>query len=807
MDSLWQDIIYAGRTLIKRPGFTMIAVLTLALGIGANAAIFSVVEAVLLKPLAYSEPRRIVVLGSYWKETGSIGWVSEPDFQDWHDQSSLFEAMAYYGNDETSVATGQTADYANGAAVSPEFFRVFAVQPQLGRFFSGEEEKPGGPLAALISDAFWQLKYGGSADVVGKILRTENMSFTIVGVLPRGFRFPDSNDFWIPVSVFQKAGETEDRSANNYQAVGRLKSGITLAAAQVQMQTIGARLEQHYPGSNKGKSVAVVQMQELMVRDVRTTLYLIFGAVALVLLIACANVANLVLSRATGRVREIAVRTALGASRFRIVRQLMIESSALALVAGAIAVLFAIWGTRTLVALSPSSLPRTNEIGVDAWVLSFTVLLCLASSVLFGLAPALQTSSVDLNAALKQGGTRSGTGESSGRLRNALVVAQIALSVVLLIASGLLLKSLFAITHVDLGFDPSHVLAMRTSVPSSDLASARRAASFYTRLVENVREFPGVTSIAAAEGTPAGGFMSNGGYWLEGGSAPGVNGSSAPQAGFPVVTPGYFQTLGIPIVKGRDFDAGDRYESPFVAIISESLARKSFPDSDPLGKRIMCGLDSANWMTIVGVVRDIRMQDPTTPPEPELYMPYLQHPYKATAMRVLVKTPLEPHAFESALQKQVRDLNAEVPARFTTLETMLSDSISASRFRAALVGLFGALALCLAIAGVYGVMAYTVSQRSPEIGVRIALGGQPSDITRLILLQGMQLSLVGLVIGVVGAFSMTRFVSGFLFGTPANDPATFVAVSALLLAAALTACIVPARRAVRVDPLVALRYE
>jgi predicted permease len=807
METIWQDLKYAFRTLAKKPSFTLIAVLTLALGIGANVAIFSVVNTVLLRPLPYSNPDRIMTLGTFWKITNSIGWVSQPDFQDWHGQSSAFVAMAYYIFAEISATAGSNADYASGATVSPEFFSVFSIQPQVGRLFSAEEQQIGGPLVTLISDAFWRRNYGGSPQAIGQILRTENMAFTIVGVMPRGFRFPGANDFWIPMSVFQKAGEVEDRGAHNYQAVARLKEGVSVQAAQAQMQTIAARLEQQYPSSNKDKSVAVVPMQELMVSGVRTTLYLLLGAVALVLLIACGNVANLLLARAAGRVREIAIRAAMGATRARIIRQLMMESAALAVLAGALGVLLAAWGTNALIVLAPASVPRLNEVHADGWVLGFTLLISLTSSAFFGLAPALQASRTNLNECLKAGSTRTGMGETSSRIRNALVVAQIALSVVLVIASGLLLRSLFAIARIDLGFEPAHILVMQTSVPASDLDSARRAANFYTQLLQRVREFPGVTSIAAAQGTPAGGFMSNGGYWLEGGPGPDQTGVSAPQAGFPVITPGYFRTLQIPIEKGRDFDERDRYDAPFVAIISESLARQSFPNTDPIGKRILCGLDSLKWMTIVGIAGDIRMKNPTTPPGPQLYMPYLQHPSHAAAMRVLIKTPLDPHSLDSALQKHVRDLNADVPARFTTLEAMLTDSISASRFRAALIGLFGGLALCLAMAGVYGVMAYTVSQRAGEIGVRMALGGQPVDILRLVLHQGLQLALVGVVIGIAGAFSMTYLLSGFLYGTKANDPVTFAAVCGLLLLAALVACLVPARRAMRVDPMVALRYE
>ena len=807
MGALMQDVKYGIRMLTKNPAFTAVAVLTLALGIGANAAIFSVVNAVLLRSLPYAQAQRIEVLGSYWKKTGSIGWVSQPDFQDWHDQSTAFDAMAYYASEETSVSAGPNADYAGGAAVSPEFFSVFSVQPEIGRMFSKEENTPGGALATVISDGFWERKYGRSPSAIGQILRAENRSFTIVGVMPKGFGFPEASDFWLPMAVFQEPGEREDRSAHNYEAVALLKSGVSLQSAQAQMRGIAARLEEQYPSWNKNKSAAVVPMQDLMVRDSRTTLYLLLGAVGLLLLIACANVANLLLARATGRVREIVIRATLGASRARLVRQLMIESAIVALCAGALGVLLAVWGTSALIALAPAGLPRVAEVRVDVAVLGFAFGVSLLSSIFFGLAPAMQASRVDLNEGLKQSGTRSGRSVGAGRIRSVLVVAEIALSVVLVAASGLLLKSLMAIGRVDLGFRPEHVLVMRTSVPASDLPSARRATNFYTQLLAGVSKLPGVESVAAAEGTPAGGFMSNGGYWLEGGPGPDQSGVSAPQAGFPVVTPGYFRTLGIPIEAGRDFNEADRYDAPFVAIISESLARASFPNANPVGKRILCGLDSMTWMTIVGVARDIRMHDPTTPPEPQLYMPYLQHPYKASAMRVLVKTPLELSAMYPTLQKMANELNADVPTRFTTLDAMLSSSISTSRFRATLIGLFAGLALCLAMAGVYGVMVYEVSQRSSEIGVRMALGGQPKDILRLVLARGLGLSLIGLAAGIAGALWATQLLGGFLYGTQANDPATFATVCGLLGGVALLACYVPARRAMRVDPMVVLRYE
>ncbi len=804
MNRLWQDLRYGIRLLAKNPGFTTVAVLTLALGIGANTAIFSVVDTVLLRPLPYPEPDRIVTLWSFWKITGSLGQVSAPDFHDWHDQSTSFDAMAYYQGGETSVSAGSNADFAQVAGVTPEFFRVLGVKAAAGRLFAMEEDSKGGAPVAVLSDAFWQRNFGRSPLALGQQIKMMDRSFTVIGVMPRGFQFPGLTDVWFPAAI---QAETVSRSAHNYRVIASLKRGVGLEQAQAQMTVIGARLEQQYPESNKNKNAAVVRMQDQLVSNVRSTLYLLLAAVALILMIACANVANLLLARATSRAREIAIRTAVGATRGRIVRQLMIESGTLALLSGALGAVLASWGTSTLVALAPESVPRLGDAGVDGRVLGFVIFASLASSIFFGLAPALHASRVDLNEALKQGTSRSGASSSAGRIRSALVVAEIALSLVLVASAGLLLKSLLVISGVDLGFRPDHLLVIKTSVPSAGLEGAKRATRFYSQFLERIAATPGVISAAAAYGLPASDDGSNGTYLLEDDPGPEHMTVNGPQAGFRVVTPGYFRTLGIPLKKGRDFDSRDEYDAPFSAIISESLARKSFGNADPIGKKILCGLDSLQWMTIVGVAGDIRVASPTTLPGPEIYMPYLQHPEPATAMHVAVKTAAIPMSLAATLRQTARDLNADVPTQFTSMETMLADSISASRFRAALLGIFAALALCLSMAGVYGVMIYTVSQRTSEIGVRMALGAEPQDILRLVVGHGLRLSLIGVAIGIAGAFALTRLLEGFLYGTGATDPATLAAVCALLLAAALLACWIPARRAMRVDPMVALRYE
>jgi putative ABC transport system permease protein len=795
------DLKFAFRSLRKNPGFTLLAVLVMALGIGANTAVFSVVNAVLLKPLAYSNPDRIVTLSSLWRKSGSHGPVSAPDFHDWHNQSSAFAAMAYYASDETSVTAGSSAEYGNVATVTPEFFRVFELEPITGRTFTPEEQKPGGPTAVLISHSFWQSHFGGNPRALGQTVKMLDKTFSVVGVLPPAFHFPEKTDIWFPASVFP---ETNERSAHNYRVVGRLKSDATLEQAQAQMTSIGARLAQQYPSSNKDKNVAVTRMRDDMVSNVQLTLYLLLGAVTLVLLIACANVANLLLAKSTTRTREIAIRAAVGASRARIIRQLITESLLLAVLSAVAGLLLAVWGSAALVALAPKNVPRLAETSVDGWVLAFTLGLSVISSLLFGLAPALHASRVDLNDALKQGGGRAVVG-GGGRIRAALVVAEIALSVVLLAGAGLLIKSFNALHNVALGYHPEHVLVMETSVPASDEKSARRATSFYKDLLHDVAALPGVTASGATRSTP-GHVPSDGSYFLDH-LPPQDQMGNAPGAVLSVVTPGAFAALGIPLRTGRDFNDGDIFEAPFAAIVNEALARQSFPGQDPIGHSIFCGLDSLNPMRIVGVVGDVRQYGPAREPSPEIYMPYQQHPEPSTALSILVRTSNDPAALQETLRRKTRERSPDVPVKFTSMDASLSENVAAPRFRTLMLGIFAAVAVCLAMAGVYGVMAYLVSQRSNEIGLRMALGASPSDVTRLILRQGMLLTGAGLVLGLAGAIAATRLLTSVLFEVKPSDPTTYAAVAALLAAVALAASYIPAYRASKVDPLVALRQE
>ena len=800
------DFKFALRSLLKNPGFTLLAVLVMAVGIGANTAVFSVVNTVLLKPLAYSDPNRIVTLSSLWRKSGGHGQVSAPDYHDWQRQSSAFQAMAYYQNDETAVTAGSSAEYGRVALVTPEFFRVFGIEPLLGRSFTPEEQKPGGAASVAISHSFWQSHFGGNERALGQTLRMLDKTFTVVGVLPRGFHFPEKTDIWIPASTFP---ETDSRSAHNYRVVGRLKPDVSLEQAQAQMTSIGTRLEQQFPSSNKNKNVAVTRMRDEMVRNVQLTLYLLLGAVALVLLIACANVANLLLAKATTRTREIAIRAAVGASRARIIRQLITESMLMALFAGIAGLILAVWGSSALVALAPADVPRLAETSIDGWVLAFTLGASLISSLLFGLAPALHASRVDLNDALKQGGGRASVGLGAGRMRGALVVAEIALSVILLAGAGLLIKSFHALNNVALGFLPEHILVMETSVPSSDdPASARRATRFYKDLLRDVAVLPGVVSTAATRATP-GHTASDGGYWLDHLPPMDQLNVSAPQAVFSDVSPGAFRTLGIPLRAGRDFSDGDTYDAPFSAIVNEALARKSFPGQNPIGRVIFCGMDmdSLKGMTIVGVVGDVRQFGPAREPWPEIYMPFEQHPQPSTALSILVRTTNPPAALQETLRRKTRARSADVPVKFTTVDASLAENVAAPRFRTLVLGIFAAVAVSLAMAGVYGVMAYLVSRRSSEIGLRMALGAGPRDISRLVLREGMLLACFGLVLGLAGAVAATRLLASFLFEVQPGDPMTYAGVAVLLLLVALAASYIPAHRASKVDPLIALRQE
>ena len=805
MDKLLQDLKYAVRSLFRQPAFAVTAIVTLALGIGATTAMFSVVNAIILRPLPFPEADRIVAVANLWTKTGlRATTVSAPDFHDWKAQSRSFDALAYFIGGETSVTLNGTGEYVSAFRVTPGFFDVLGAKASVGRLFTAEEERPGGPLAVVITDAFWRRQFNGRREAVGSTVKFGDRFFTIVGVVDAPVRYPGRTDIYAPASL---TPEPSSRSAHNYRVIGRLKEDVTLAQAQSDMLAIAKRLEEQYPNSNAGKSIVVVPLQELLVGDTRQTLYVLLAAVGLVLLIACANVANLLLARSTSREREMVVRAAVGAGRARLMRQLFTESAVLALLAGALGIWLARMGVLALVALAPPELPRLDEIVVDSTVLGFALLIALAASFIFGLAPALQVSRVHLVDGLRQSGKGASAGSRGGWARSAFVVAEVALAVVLVFGAGLLGRSLVALASVEMGFVPEQLLVLRTVVPVQSFAEATRATAFYRDLLTDLRAVPGVNAASAVTSLPTS-IRSNGGYWIEGGAGPEDTGVRAPQALFIVSTPDYFRTLRIPLKSGRDFNDGDRRDATFVAIINEALARASFPGQDPIGRRIRCGLDTLDYMTIVGVVADVRTAGPSRPVQPEIYMPYEQHPGPATAMNIVARTESpDSLALAETMSRKIRERNPDVPVRVSTMEGTLETASATPRFRTFLLVVFASVALLLALAGVYGVMAYTVSQRLSELGVRIALGATPRHIMQLVVGYGARLAAAGLVAGLLLSLAAGRLLQGLLFNVTPRDPMMLALVTVAVAVATLAACYIPGRRAVAVDPMIALRAE
>jgi putative ABC transport system permease protein len=802
MDTLLQDVRFACRSLLRHPAFAATAIVTLALGIGATTAIFSVVNSVLLRPLPFPEPDRLVVAGNQWTKTGVFATtISAPDFHDWQAQSRSFEAFAYFRGGAAPVRTADSSDYAGVFAVSADFFAALGARPSIGRLPSAEERQPGGPLTAVITDAFWKRAFAGSPAAIGSTVKYGDRVFTVTGVLEAGSRFPATADVYVPAWIFP---ETTSRSAHNYLTLARLRDGVTVAQANADMAAIAQNLERLYPDTNQGKLAAVLPLQEVLVGQTRATLYMLLGAVGLVLLIACANVANLLLSRATSRAREMVVRAAVGANRLRLVRQLLTESAVLGVVAALCGAWLARLGMLALVAAAPQTLPRLDEIRVDLTALGFAVAVALAASVLFGLAPALQASRFQLADGLRQGGKGSAIGARGGWARSAFVVVEVALAVVLVAGAGLLARSLGQLAAVNMGFSPEQLLVLQTSVPVRGSADAPRAVAFYRELIPDVRALPGVTAAAAALAAPTV-VKSNGGYRVDGDGTLSIRSA---QAIFNVVTPGYFATLGVPLRAGRDLTTADTYPAQPVAVINEALARTSFSGQDPIGRRIQCGLDRPDFMTIVGVVGDVRTRGPARPAGPEIYMPFEQHPNFSTALSIVVRTrAADPQTLADTIRRRIVELNPDVPVKVSTMAQAIDLTTAGSRFQTFLLVVFAGVALALALAGVYGVMAYSVSQRVPELGVRIALGATPRDVSRLVLADAAKLALLGLAAGLGLALLSGRILQGALFGVTPRDPLILTLVSLTVMVATLGACYVPVRRAIRVDPMVALRAE
>ncbi|HEU5451048.1 MAG TPA: ABC transporter permease [Terriglobales bacterium] len=796
--ALGQEVRYAVRTLRNNPGFAAIAVLTLALGIGANTAMFSVVHGVLLRPLDYPNASRIVALQTAWPQRNKTTWrATGGDLVDLRAQAGDLEQLAFYQGGMLGVQLASHAEFVGTYLVTPNFLSIFGQAPVAGRLLEDGDVRRG----AVVGMPFAVRNFGSAAGALGKTLHMDAVAYEIVGVLPAGFSFPPEAQLWL---AYSPQPQNLNRTAFNYRAIGLLKSGVSLDAANAQLRTVGSRLESQYQDSNRGKTFQVMPLEEQLVGPVRSMLYFLMAAVSLVLLIACANVANLMLARATSRSREMAVRSALGASRLDIVRQLLVESAVVALAGGLLGILLAYAGTTALLTLTnQGTLPRSADVQVDWAVMLFAIAASLGASFLFGLSPAWQASRVDLQEALKQGG-RGAVAGGPAHLRNALVVAQVALSFVLAIGAGLLFRSFMALNEVDLGYRSQGMLVMQAHHPARTLEENLKAGQFFATLTAELSHLPGVISAGAAMGVPAGPYGSNGSYVVDGQD---FHSRNLPQAIFSLSGPGYFSTMGIPLVRGRDFSAADTYDAPLVAVISESLAKQSFGNQDPVGHTIECGLDSLKWMTVVGVVADVRQESPASSPGPTLYMPLLQHPFYGNELQVVMRTAVTPTSLIDTVRSRVGAENPQVAMRFTTMDAMLSRSIATPRLRMTLVALFAGLALLLAMAGMYGVMSYVTTQRIPEFGVRMALGASPRDVVLLVLRRAAQMAAVGIAIGLGLAFSAARVMNSMLFGLKSTDATTYVLVLIAVMPIVTLAASVPAWRAARVDPQSALRNE
>jgi putative ABC transport system permease protein len=795
----FNDLRHAARAVGRSPGFAVLVIAVMALGIGANTAVFSVVNGVLLKPLPYPGADRIVTLRTAFLTAGGTQpQVAIANYRDWRDQSKSFEAMATYRYGESPVSSETTAEFGQTASVDVQFFRVLGVSPILGRTFTLEETAPGTGRVVIISHAYWHSRFGGDPRVLERTIRTGVTDRSVVGVMPPGFQFPGRTDIWSPQTT-----SSTSRTGHNFLAVGRLQPQVTLDGARAELSAIAARLEQQYPASNKGRGVTAIPLQDELVGDVRLTLYLVWGVVGVVLLIACANTATLLLGKATGRTREMAVRAALGAGRGRIVRQLITESLLLAVVAGVCGIVLAAWGVRALVALSPAEVIRLSEVRIDWSVLAFTVAISLTTSVFFGLVPALHASKVDLIDAVKQGGARSVAGGRQARTRGVLVVAEVALAVVLLTGAGLLIKSLLALHRTDSGFQPENVLVIK----ATGVRSRAENDVFFGQFMARLATLPGVAAVGATS-IPPGDFSSagTGGHYIDRLPEQRDRGR-APVTVMTVVAPGSFAALGIPLRKGRDFNDSDTAERPLVAIVNEALVRASLAGQDPIGRTIHCLFDRNDPMTIVGVAGDVRQRNPAIPSQPECYMPYRQHSYNNATLNIVVRTLGDPTALAGTARRAASEISPEVPLAFTTMEAQLSKGVEDPRFRAWLFGVFAGFAVCLAMAGVYGVMAYGVQQRSREIGLRIALGASRTSVLGLIFQQGLVLTGAGLAVGLAAAFAATRLLETVLFEVEPLDPQVYLGVILLLTLVALVAGYLPARRAAALDPAQVLKAE
>lgn len=803
---LLQDTRYGARMLRKSPGLTSVAVLSLALGIGAISTIFSFVNGIMLRPLPYQEPERLVLVDETAFKRGSPSMnVSYPNFVDWREQNHSFEDIACYQADGFIIAGGGGGgepELVKAAFVTQGLFEVLGVAPILGRTFTADEDQPDHDQVVILSHALWQRRFGSDPNVVGQTVLLNNRSRTVIGVMPKGFQFPEVAEAWGPLALNIKIWTRND---HGLLAIARLKPGVSIEQAQAEMITIASNIEAQNPITNLDLSVSLTSLRAGLVGDYKKALLILLGVVAFVLLIACVNVANLLLARATARQKEIAIRAALGANRRRIFRQLMTESLLLGLISGALGLMLALWGMDLLLAAIPIDIPFWMKFDLDGRVLGFTAACSLLTGFVFGTVPAFEASNPDLNETLKEGG-RSGAGGRRHRLRSVLVVAEIALSLVLLVGAGLMMRSFVSLQSVNAGFKPEGVLSMYIALPGAKYRGPEKRMAFFSQLLERVRAVPGVQSAGTTTGLPLGG--NNWGRSLTVEGRPVLPVGEAPAINHCVISSSYFSAMGITILKGRDFDERDAREAPKVTIIDERLAGEYWPDEDPIGKRIRFGPpeDNEPWQTIVGVVGEVKHQRLEASTRESVYLPFAQIPIGGSSLAI--RTSGRPEALIAAVRAQVKELDPDLPLiRVMPMAEVVARSVWQPRLYTALFGVFAVVALILATVGIYGVMSYAVTLRTREIGLRMALGAQRQDVLKLVVGQGILLAAIGVGVGLVAAMAMTRLMSSLLFGVTATDPITFAAVSVLLTGVALGACFIPSLRAAKVDPMAALRYE
>lgn len=798
MQTLIKDIRYGVRSLLKRPAFTAIAVATLALGIGLNTAIFSVINAVLLRPLSYGDPTRLVSIRSN---------QSAPDLADFEAQSRSFSSLGGEVKQPLDYTAGGEPVQFEIGQVTGNYFATLGVNAERGRVITPADDKTGGPFVVVLGHELWVRQFSSDPQIVGKAIPLSGNSYTIIGVMPASFASPrDNTEAWTPVHVSNPVA-ANFRGVHFLRSYGRLAAGATIDQARSEMQVIDKNLAAQYPAENKNRVTALIPLHDRIVGQSRQSLLVLFAAVSLVLLIACANFANLLLARAAEREREFVIRTALGAGRWRLIRQLLTESVLVSLVGGALAVLLAIWATNVLIALKPDNLPRLQEITVDLRVLGFTFGVALLTGIIFGLLPAWTASRSAMGEALKEGSRNATANSFRQRLRSAFVVGELAIALILLMGAGLLIKTFWNLRSVEPGFNPDHLLTMRVELPEARYAEVAKQTRFRQQVINDVNSLPGVQAAMVSE-LPLSGDSLNHEFLIDGRApiAPGDEPSLETRS----VMGDYFRTMQIPLRSGRDFVAQDFLEqAPRVGIANDELVRQYFPNEDPLGKRIRWARDpEVHWITIVGVAGDVKHFGLDLPEQPALYSPYTQiNPWKRW-MTLVARTQAEPESMAQAVKREVWKADSQIPlTKVKTMRDVSAASFAARRFNMLLLAIFAGLALLLGAVGIYGVMSYAVTQRTQEIGIRMALGARATDVLGLILRNGMTLTLIGVVIGLGGAFALTRLLTTFLFGVTPTDKATFVVVSALLVLVAFLACYLPARRATRVDPLVALRYE